>query len=278
MEEFHYRIPWRSGSAHPGHHKSRASGGGYEFHGHTSLINAGDPRHLDVRASLSAPFGQYRVRQFLQTSIIPVMILADLSASLAIGCKPMLLARISAAIAHSARRTGDPCGFIGIAENDRPGLTFPLRRHKMLGLTLVRELNQFPFRGTGLTDKIQWSTWLGRRKSLVFLMSDFHFPLATLESILQQLHPHDVVPVVLWLQEEWTPPVRWGVARLKDPESKTTRLLWLHPAKTRELEQRFQKRRGQITQICQHYGRPPFFVVDTFQPDALNRYFLETCA
>ncbi len=278
MDEFHYRIPWRSGSAHPGHHKSRAPGGGHEFHGHTSLLDAADPRHLDIRASLRDPFGEFKVRQFLQTSITPVMILADLSASMNVGDKPKLLARISASIAYSARRTGDPCGFIGISEGDRPQLYHPLRHHRILGLTLARRIGAFPFRGSGFSAGIKPAPWLGHRQTLVFLLSDFHFPLATLESLLAQLHAHDVVPVVLWLREEWIPPRRWGLAHIEDPETKARHLLWLHPRSGGYLAEAFEKRRSQITEMCRRHGRPPFFVEDTFQPDALSRYFLETCA
>ena len=278
MDEFHYRVPWRSGSAHPGHHKSRAPGGGYEFHGHTSLLDAGDPRHLDIRASLSDPFGEFKVRQFLQTSIIPVMIVADLSASMAIASKPALLGRIAASIAYSAHRTGDPCGFAGIADGGRPELFHSPRRHRALGLTLARQIAAFRFHGGGPAPDIDPVSWLGHRRALVFLLSDFHFSLERLGSILERLHPHDVVPVAVWLRAEWTPPRRWGLAHLQDPESGKRRTLLLHPGSGRRLAGAFERRRGRIAALCRQYGRPPFFVVDSYQPEALSRYFLETCA
>lgn len=279
MDEFHYRIPWRSGSAHPGHHRSRATGGGYEFHSHAPLIQAGDPRHLDIRASLSDPFGQFKVRQFLQTSIIQVQVIADLSASMKVAGKPALLARLVASIAFSACRTGDPFACLGIGASGQAKIHQPPSRHRRLGLDSARQVQEVTFAGEGLASEgLNLSTYLGQRRSLVFLLSDYHFPLRHLERLLEQLHPHDVVPVVLWLQREWEPPVRHGLAQLRDPESGIRRLFYVRPALKRRLGEAFAKRRKQLTDLCQAYGRPPFFVIDEFRPDAFSHYFLETCA
>ncbi len=278
MEEFHYRIPWRATSAHPGHHRSRTEGGGFEFHGHASLATGADPRHIDVRASLSDPFGEYQVRRFHQTSIVPVQVIADLSASMVLGHKPELLARVTAAIAWSAYRTGDPFGFVGIADGDTPAIHWPLRRHRSAALTLPRRLSEQPFQGEGLAQSLSLNAWLDRRRSLVFLLSDFHFPLSRLQTLLQRLQPHDVVPLVLWLSQEWRPPARWGWLPLHDPETGTRRTTWFHPGTGSALRLAFERRRRQLTELCRRYGRRPFFVVDSFRPEALSRYFLESCA
>ena len=278
MEEFHYRIAWRATSAHPGHHRSQTEGGGFEFHGHASLMTGADPRHIDIRASLSNPFGDYQVRQFYQTSIVPVHVIADLSASMGLGHKPELLSRLTTAIAYSAYRTGDPFGFVGIADRHTPSILWPLRRHRGAALTLARQLNGYPFQGRGLDQPLSLTAWLGKRRSLAFLLSDFHFPLSRLQALLQQLRPHDVVPLVLWLSQEWRPPARWGWLPLHDPETGTRRTMWFHPGTEKSLRLAFDRRRRQLTELCRRYGRRPFFVVDGFRPEALSRYFLESCA
>ncbi len=277
MDEFHYRIAWRASSAHPGHHRSRTAGGGYEFHGHVALHSGADPRHLDIRASLCDPFGEFKVRQFLQTSLIPVVVLSDLSASMAIGTKPALLARISAAIAYSAYRTGDPFGFVAVSGNGHSAIHHPPRRRRGLALDLSRQLRQSRFEGPGLAAAPDLTGLVGNRSALVFLLSDFHFPLTRLETLLERLRPHDVVPVVLWLSQEWTPPARWGWARLRDPESGQRQGWLLHPGSGPRLRQAFEHRRRQLTAVCRHHGRPPFFVEDRFCPHAFSRYFLNPC-
>ncbi len=275
LEEFHYRIPWRTRSAHPGHHRSQTAGNGYEFRGHTTLVNHPDPRKLDIHATLHDPFGQYKVRQFSQTSMIPVFAIVDLSASMAIGHKPQLLSRLAAAVAYSAYRTGDPFGFFGVS--DWIVLQYPLRSYKYLALELNHRLKQVSFQG-GSRGLHRLAPHLGAGRALVFLISDFYFPLAEAQAIFAHLQPHDVVPVVLWMQHEWHPPVRWGWARVYDPETGRHRPLWLRPSSKARLTAAFRNHREQLTGLCRRYGRPPFFVEDEFHPDRLTRYFLETCA
>ena len=82
IEEFHYTIPWRASSPHPGAHASSQLGGGDEFAGLVPFASSPNPRNLDIRASLSDPFGQLAVRTFRQRSNIPVAVLADVSASM----------------------------------------------------------------------------------------------------------------------------------------------------------------------------------------------------
>lgn len=275
IEEFHYRIPWRTRSARPGYHRSQTAGNGYEFLGHTTLVSRADPRRLDIRATLQDPFGQYKVKQFSQTSAIPVFAIADLSASMAIGHKPQILSRLAVAIAYSAYRTGDPFGFFGVG--DQIVLQYPLRHYKCLALELGCRLQQVPFSGNhqGLH---RLSPYLGTRRGLVFLISDFYFSLTEVQAIFTQLQLHDIVPVVLWMQEEWQPPTRWGWARLYDPETGHARSLWLQPRSKAKLAAAFSSYRNRLTSLCRRYGRPPFFVENGFHPDKLTGYFLETCA
>ncbi|MFN3919959.1 MAG: DUF58 domain-containing protein [Methylohalobius sp.] len=275
LEQFDYRIFWRARSVHLGYHRSQTAGGGHEFRGHTTLVDYPDPRRLDIHATLHDPFGQYKVKQFTQTSAVPVFAIADLSASMAIGHKPQLLSRLAAAVAYSAYRTGDPFGFFGIS--DQIVLQYPLRLSKCLALELKHRLGQVSFQG-GSRGLHRLAPHLGTRRALVFLLSDFHFPLTEAQLILAQLQLHDLVPVVLWIRHEWHPPKRWGWARLHDPETGHHRPLWLQPRSEARLSAAFRKRREQLTDLCRRYGRPPFFVEDEFHPDRLTRYFLETCA
>ena len=57
-EEFHYRIDAPARGHFPGHHRSRRGESGFEFRSHALLVDAPDPRRLDLHASLRDPFGQ----------------------------------------------------------------------------------------------------------------------------------------------------------------------------------------------------------------------------
>ncbi|MCI0666855.1 MAG: hypothetical protein L0Y38_09060 [Methylococcaceae bacterium] len=276
LVEFHYQVSWRSHSAIPGHHYSTQSGGGFEFHGHAPLISHPDPRNLDIHASLNDPFGQFVVRTFRQRSAIPVYVLADLSASMAFTGtrnKHETLAWFSACAAYSAFRTGDPFGFIGCGERIDPNFWIPLRWYKSIAEELWKRLNNHIPNERSARGLLETAALIGRKKSLVFLVSDFHFPLAILNQLLENLETHDVVPVVLWDSREQDHP-EWGVIRFSDPESGNSRFLILRPALREKIRAAFRQRRDSITRLCAQFGREPFFVTDAFDPEELTHYFL----
>ncbi len=58
MEEFDYRIRWRTRGVRPGIHLGTMLGAGTEVHTHVGILDAGDPRRLDLRASIASPGGR----------------------------------------------------------------------------------------------------------------------------------------------------------------------------------------------------------------------------
>src|SRR5262245_46331656 len=110
VQEFHYRLPALAHSRHPGHHRGKVFGSGLEFSRYAPLLSAPDPRRLDVRATLADPFGTWQVRVFQQRASIPVILIADLSASMSFHAphsKVALVAQFAECLAHSVYRTGD---------------------------------------------------------------------------------------------------------------------------------------------------------------------------
>lgn len=114
---------------------------------------------------------------------------------------------------------------------------------------------------------------LGRHKSLVFLVSDFHWPSSQREALFQALARHDVVPVVLWDSGEYEHLPRFGMVELRDPETGQHRRLWLRPGLLERLQNGFRQRRMELSQFCSAHGREPFFLVDRYDADAMTRYF-----
>jgi hypothetical protein len=277
LVEFHYQVSWRSHSASPGHHYSTQSGGGFEFHGHAPLISHPDPRNLDIHASLHDPFGQFVVRTFRQRSSIPVYVVADLSASMAFRGtrnKHETLAWFSACTAYSAFRTGDPFGFIGCGKQIDSNIYIPLRWYKSIAEELWHRLKNHIPNDRSANGLLETAPLIGRKKSLVFLVSDFHFPLATLKQLLQNLERHDVVPVVLWDSQEENHP-EWGIIRFNDPESGRSRCLIMRPGLRERIRVAFRHRRDALIELCTRFGREPFFVMDAFDPEDLTYYFLQ---
>lgn len=277
IPEFHYRTGWRSPSARPGHHRSSQFGGGHEFSGHAPLVNNPDPRNLDIRATLHEPFGQLMVRTFRQRSTVPVYVIADLSASLGfrgVAEKMAILSRFTASAAYSAYRTGDPFGFIACDETVRGELSLPLRLHKGAAPELVQRLSAFAPRGKSADGLHRAALHLCKQRALVFLVSDFHFPLECVADLLGGLIRHDVVPVVLWDSAEYRRLPNWGLVYVEDPETGERRRLLMRPGLRKKFHAAFAQRREDLTRLCFRYGREPFFLIDSFDADALTEYFL----
>lgn len=275
MEELHYKIPGRSAGAHPGYHRGRYSGGGYEFRGHVPLADAPDPRRLDMRASLRDPLQRLLVRVHSQNTAIPVYALADLSASMGFGRKPTILADFMASLAYSAYRTGDPFGFVGCDRAIREELLQPLTHNKLAGHDLAARLRKLENRGPSASGLLRAVERLGRQRALVFLASDFLFDEALLAALLGALGRHLLVPVVIWDSREYLGLPQSGLVRLRDSESGRERTLFMRRALRNRIRRDFDRWRTTLVTRCTAVGAPPLTMVDRFRAEHVTRYFYQ---
>lgn len=277
IPEFHYRVRWRSHRAHPGHHRSNQVGGGDEFAGRAPLAAYPDPRNIDVHATLHDPFGQLMVRLFRQRSSLPVYVLADLSASMGFGSpqrKMESVAAFTAAAAYSAYRSGDPFGFFGCDGQIRWDIHLPLRWYKGVPADFPQRLARLQQLGASAEGLCSVAPLLGRQRSLVFLVSDFHLSLEENALLFDSLVHHDVVPIVVWRDAEFTHLPAWGWINLQDPETGECRRFFMRPGLREQFAARFVERRDELDCLCQRYGRRPFFLGETLDMDRLSEYFL----
>ncbi len=275
--EAHYRVPWRAGGHFPGHHASVQKGAGLAFRNHVALIDAPDPRRFDVRASLRDPFGQIQVRVYRQTSAIPVWVVADLSASMTFrGARRRrdVLADFVACLGYSAYRTGDRFGFVGSSDERTPPLLLPATMHRAASAALADRLRELPLTGRDSRGLLAAAESVGARRALVFLVSDFHFPLPLLEEVLASFAYHHVVPVILWDRYEYEDLPRFGLARVLDRELQRSRLLLMRPSLRKRIEERFAERRDTLHETFMRHGCRPLLLEDGFDADEVTRYFL----
>ncbi len=274
--DIHYKIPWRASSNFPGHHASQQKGGGLQFRNHAPLLEAQDPRRFDVHASLRDPFEQIQVRIYRQTSAIPVYVVADLSASMGFvgaNAKLKVLADLVASLSFSVYRTGDRFGFIGCSDRQTDPWLLPSTMNRAAGTELAAQLRTWQPQGIDSEGLLQAADLIGARRALVFLVSDFHFPLPLLAQILAALAYHDVVPTLLWDRHEYAQLPRFGLARVTDRETQRSRLLWLRPSLRKRIEQEFMSRREKLGQVFGRYGRLPLVLQDGFDADEVTHYF-----
>ena len=277
MQEFRYEISWPATGNRPGHHRSGRLGAGFEFRNHAPLVAHPDPRRLDLHASLKDPFGGSIVRVFRQRSAITVYILADLSASMGfIGTHAKLdvLADFSGAAAYSAYRTGDAFGFIGADGAVLERMWLAPSRSKGMASLIAERLRRFVPAANSATGLLAAAQMLGRHRALVFLASDFHFPLGELQALLSTLSPHHVVPVVLWDRAEYTVLPKWGIGMLMDSETGQRRTVFLRPSLHQRLLQAYRDRQSALRDVFLRYGRRPLELLDEFVADQVTEYFL----
>jgi hypothetical protein len=277
IREFHYTVSSPARGHRPGHHRGVHGVTGLEFRRHAPLQQVPDARRLDVRASLRDPFRQWQVRVYSQRASIPVALVADLSASMGFAGRTRkldVLADFTAATGYTAWRTGDAFGFIGCDETVRPDFMIAPVHARSAAFVLRERLLQLMPAGRNADGLTAAHQYLGRRRALVFLVSDFHFPLSWLETVLDSLALHEVVPVTLWDAREFELPPRPGLGTWEDSESGKRRVLLVRPRLRARLTQRFVARRAALEALFLKRGLRPLFITDDFSADALTRHFL----
>jgi hypothetical protein len=277
VEEFHYQVPWRSRGSQPGHHRGTSAGGGFEFRGHASLLDAPDPRRVDVRASLRHPFEEIVMRVYTQRSAIPVYLIADLSASMGFegySRKLDVLSDFSASLGYSAYRTGDPFAFIGCDSVVRTDFFQPLTRTRTAGHRVSARLRDFVPDASNSRGMLEAPALIGKSRSLIFLCSDFHFSLQLTGQILTALAYHTVVPIVLWDTMELTVPAT-GIAAFREAETGRRRTVWLRSSYRQRIHRAFAERRQNLVDYFLAFGLTPLFILDRFDAGDVTRYFYE---
>jgi hypothetical protein len=122
---------------------------------------------------------------------------------------------------------------------------------------------------------------LGRlvsRPGLVFLLSDFHWPLDRLGPAVDLLTGSFVVPMIIWDHAEIEPPGHDAIAALEDAESGASRTLWMRPKLRAQWRDNVALRRLELDRLFASRSIRPFYVTGAFDADALSEYFFEANA
>src|SRR5262249_17821152 len=173
-------------------------GRGMEFAEVREYIAGDDIRSIDwnVTARLNAPF----VKKYVEERELTVVLAVDLSASGVFGSgnqlKRDLAVEICSILAFSAIKNNDKVGCALFT--DGVELFIPPRKGRHHVLRVIRELLYFKPVGVGtdLTDALQTLGLVLKRKSVVFVVSDFLDP--KFEKPLSVLsRRHDVIPIVV---------------------------------------------------------------------------------
>lgn len=271
-----YWVSWRAHGARPGSHQSRRAGEGDEFRAFSPFSEAGDVRRLDLRATARDPLERLMVRRFRQRSAVPVYLLADLSASMTFEgrCRKLdLLAEFLGSLAFSAYKMGDPFGFVGCGSEISREWLVPLGHARGHALDVAERLTQFTRGSEDSASLLEAASHMSTRRSLVFLVSDFHLPLDLIDQVLATLSHHQVVPVILRDSAEERIPTRFGLMWLRDLESGGVRFLVMRAGLRSRLERARFDRALALRALLLRWNLRPLIIEDRFRPEEVRSYF-----
>lgn len=216
-----------------GGYSSVFKGSGIEFDEVREYVEGDDPRSVDW--NVTARVGRPYIKKYIEERERTVMFLLDLSASMnggfGIWSARQMAARICACLALSAVKNNDKVGFIGFTtEVDKY-----LPPKKGIGHTLrvVRDCLALPGNaaGTKLGPALEFASRVLRRKSILFVVSDFLNNNWEKELALCARR-HDVIAVRLLVPE--LSAEQNGLMRVVDAESGAIRVVDWSNEKLRE--------------------------------------------
>ena len=278
QREIHYRLPRRTSGWRPGSHRGSSFGAGQEFISHARLYDRPDPRRLDLRASLTNIQQEWLVRVNRQRASITVHVLVDVSASMSFGplrSKLQTAADFVEALGQSTARLGDSLGMRAFDAREREDLHAPPMRGRGVGENIAARIRQARGAAGNVGGLQEVTGRLSARGALVFVVSDFHWPLAGLGAALDPLAQSVVVPIVLWDPAEIRPPSSNGLAQLRDMESGARRTVWMRPGLRAKWRAAALERRHQLDEVFLTRAMVAFHVNGDFNCDALSQYFFE---
>lgn len=203
-----------------GEYHSCFKGEGIDFEDFREYQPGDEVRSIDwnVTARMGTPF----VKKFVEQRELTVFLAIDVSASGNYGShgpsKRELMAEVAALLAFSALQNKDKVGLILFT--DEIELFVPAKKGSSHALRLIREiLYHRPLRHqTDLAPPVHILQNHMRRRSLVFMISDFLFPGDLAGELKTVSRQHDIVAIQVTDPAEQRLPAA-GRVRLEDPET-----------------------------------------------------------
>lgn len=262
-------LAWRLAQSLPGlragAHAGRMRGAGDRFADVAPLLSHPDPRRLDLRRSLTDPFGGMFVRRFQTRTDLRLHVLLDASASLGAGASADrlgLAALLVAGFAQAARR-GQDLFSLDVLTGGRLERTQPPTRRAGLAQELLAQLQALTPSGRGVGGLIAAASALPSDRVLVVLISDFELAPEELDALLVALRPRPLLPI--WLRDSGleNPPPRLGLAELDDPETGRRRTVLTSPRWAARQAQAGRQARAALRGVFAAHGLHPVQIADS---------------
>lgn len=273
---FDYIVSWKSASLQLGEHRGTQRGIGLDYRGNVNFVDYPDARRMDIRQTMRDPFEQVQVRQFNQESTTPIFAVCDLSSSMQFKGKYRKLDKaieIATAVANSAYRAGDVFSFIGYNSQVLEDYTLPLSRNLHQSKEAIAQLHDYHKMRVSAEGVVDVPNFLGQNRGLVFWISDFHMPLSLIEQTLTALSAHQVIPIVLWDDQEYKKLPKFGFGTMIDPETGLNKTLFFRHEVRAKFIARFNARRHALEALFLKFDSPALFMHADYKPEIVTHYF-----
>ena len=224
-------------------------GNDFEYSGSKNFNDHPDLSSIDIKNSITDPYEDIFVKTFNLNNPINLVALCDISSSMfAMKENNSLIKQLSKLIASSAVEHGDM--FSMICYNDA------IKNNLFLEpCNNVHNINQWiddlvfsDTRSTSenLSDIVQK---VPNEKSLVFWISDFHYSYERIDTMIEQLSNHHVIPVHLSTEQEIKRLPNYGFTNFMDSELNVEREIFLRPKIKDKLLSDYKEGKEKIFQI-----------------------------
>lgn len=221
-----------------GEYHSAFKGRGMAFSEVREYTPGDDVRTIDwnVTARFNSPY----VKVFEEERELSVVLLVDVSASGAFGTRKQykkdLITELSAVVAFSATTNNDKIGVIFFS--DKIEKFIPPKKGKSHVLRIIRELIDFEAesKGTNLELALKYLTNVIKKRSTVFLLSDFYANDNYTDALKIANKKHDLIAIKINDKTELEIP-KVGLIKLKDNE--TGNIYWADTS-SKEFQKQFK--------------------------------------
>lgn len=264
---FDYKTPFVLNALADGEHKSKRQGLGSDFYKKSHFLSEPNPARLDLASSLTDPFESLYVKSYRQRSQLNVLTLIDGSSSMSIANKPELISEFEGSIAASvATRSDSYAAYLlsskikTISENQTDNSLIDQHFSQMAHHDVASSFNNL-------------ERLLPERRSMIFLISDFHWSFETIKGIFDKLSGHYVVPIVLRCSAEYQAYKLWRFVQIQDAETAENKLIFVTPKQKQQIDNAFITRKITLNKIFQQFSCRPLWVIDVFNIHDLRAFF-----
>ena len=209
-----------------GQYHSVFKGQGMNFDEVRAYHEGDDVRFIDW--NVSARTGDLHIKRFVEERELTVLLVIDVSPSVDFGTaehtKRSVAAELAAVMAFSAIKNNDRVGLVIFA--DEVELYIPPKKGRKHVMRVITEVLTHEAKGTGTNvgAALQFVAKVNKRKSVVFVVSDFMAPAFDRDMKIA-CRRHDVVPIIVEDPMERKLPAIGGLLPVRDVETGAT--AWL---------------------------------------------------